>query len=169
MNPRRLIYNEWSRDPKGSPLTHKYQPTGLRTPNLQLWGHDYEDFRWIKRLPVVNVMTVWSISMLREFNESYGDIENRLQDLEGDLWQSSVIEPWPLLELQKKTEPKDEGSSNSDEDEGSAGLSGVHECIIGTDLPQKLEEFLPKEFYPEILKVQNADNCASGNQGRDDW
>ena len=33
----------------------------------------------------------------------------------------------------------------------------------GTDLPPKLEEFLPKEFYPDVLLVHDADDCAFGD------
>jgi hypothetical protein len=37
------------------------------------------------------------------------------------------------------------------------------ETIAGTDLPPKLEEFLPKEFYPGILRVHDCNNCAFGD------
>ena len=37
------------------------------------------------------------------------------------------------------------------------------ETILATDLPPKLEEFLPKEFYPDILLVYDTDNCAFGD------
>jgi len=37
------------------------------------------------------------------------------------------------------------------------------ESIPGTDLPPKLEEFLPKEFYPDVLLVHDADDCAFGD------
>jgi hypothetical protein len=39
------------------------------------------------------------------------------------------------------------------------------ETILGTDLPPKLEEFLPREFYPDILLVHDTDNCTSGDYG----
>jgi hypothetical protein len=37
------------------------------------------------------------------------------------------------------------------------------ESIPGTDLPPKLEEFLPKEFYPDVLLVHDADDRAFGD------
>lgn len=40
------------------------------------------------------------------------------------------------------------------------------ENIHGTDLPPKLEEFIPKEFFPDVLMVHDADDCAVGDQGR---
>ena len=41
------------------------------------------------------------------------------------------------------------------------------ETIAGTELPPKLEEFVPKEFLPGILNVNDTGGCASGNQGRE--
>lgn len=38
--------------------------------------------------------------------------------------------------------------------------------LDGTSLPPKLEEFLPKEFFPDVLVVRDPDNCAIGDQGR---
>ena len=39
------------------------------------------------------------------------------------------------------------------------------ETISGTDLPPKLEEFIPKEFLPDVLLVYDPDGCTNGRQG----
>ncbi|MCJ1381777.1 hypothetical protein MMC17_004888 [Xylographa soralifera] len=39
------------------------------------------------------------------------------------------------------------------------------ETIAGTKLPPKLEEFIPNNFLPNILVVNDDDDCATGEQG----
>lgn len=95
----REVHKLWPRKADGPPLTHKNAPVGIRTPNGQPWGHDIEDFYWIQRVPGVRCMTVWSISMIREFGERDGDLENRFEDDTGDVRSARVRKPWPLLKL----------------------------------------------------------------------
>ena len=95
----RSVYNQWPRKKEGPLLAHNNAPVGIRTPNQQPWGHDCEDFYWIQRLPGVNCLTVWSISMIREFGEEDGDIENRFEDDMDDAYKARVRKPWPLLKL----------------------------------------------------------------------
>ena len=112
------IYNHWPRDPHGPMLTHDSQPFGIRTPNLQVWGHDLEDFYLIQRIPNVACVTAWSISMIREFGEKYGDFENRMHDDADDAYKTRVRKPWPLLKLPDGVRCEQEIGA---EDEGSFG------------------------------------------------
>ncbi|MCJ1392454.1 hypothetical protein MMC18_005321 [Xylographa bjoerkii] len=41
------------------------------------------------------------------------------------------------------------------------------ETIPGTELPPKLEEFIPEDLLPDILLVNDSDDCATGKQGQD--
>lgn len=50
-------------------------------------------------------------------------------------------------------------------DQDTCDADYAAENIHGTDLPPKLEEFIPKEFFPDALIVHDSDDCASGNQG----
>ena len=59
----------------------------------------------------------------------------------------------------------DEGDAASEADHGTREVTYAAETIPGTNLPPKLEEFLPEEFVPEILVVRDAGNCTSGDQG----
>lgn len=103
---RRMVSDEphkiqklWPRDPKGPILPSAGQPQGIRTPNGQIWGHDINDFYYIERLPGAQVKTVWSISMISEFGETYGDTEGRLEDDCLEPWRTRVRKPFPLLKF----------------------------------------------------------------------
>lgn len=63
------------------------------------------------------------------------------------------------------TEHDKSGGNTCEIDQHTCDTESVAENIHGTDLPPKLEEFLPKEFFPDILIVHDSDDCASGNQG----
>ncbi|KAJ6629868.1 hypothetical protein B0H10DRAFT_1211847 [Mycena sp. CBHHK59/15] len=65
----RFVSQEWVRDPNGK-LLEKPPPAGMRTPNNIIWGHTLADFFWIPRIPCMNVLTIWSRSMIRALGAS---------------------------------------------------------------------------------------------------
>ncbi|KAF8882974.1 hypothetical protein BD779DRAFT_1787696 [Infundibulicybe gibba] len=88
----RYVFNEWHRDPHGE-LLPKPPPKGTRTPDGIVWGHTLNDFFWIRRLPGVNVMTIWSRSMIKEFGE------NHLKQADRPEPRPRRFRPWPVLRL----------------------------------------------------------------------
>ncbi|KAJ7161989.1 hypothetical protein C8R43DRAFT_1063213 [Mycena crocata] len=89
---KRFVYKEWVRDPKGKLLV-KPPPKGKRTPNNIIWGHTLDDFFWIPRIPTVNVLTIWSRSMIQEYGENY------LNESHDDEPEPRRLRPWPVLML----------------------------------------------------------------------
>ncbi|EKM57233.1 uncharacterized protein PHACADRAFT_254886 [Phanerochaete carnosa HHB-10118-sp] len=91
----RFVYQQWVRDPKGSLLT-KPPPSGVRPPNDLIWGHTLDDFFWIQRIPNIDVLTIWSRSMIKEHGENYDESEF----LEPDALQVPRLRhPWPVLKV----------------------------------------------------------------------
>ncbi|KZT05014.1 uncharacterized protein LAESUDRAFT_727593 [Laetiporus sulphureus 93-53] len=89
----RLVTRQWLRDPSGPPLPRP-PPMGTRTPNGLIWGHTLTDLMWIQRVPGVNVLTVWSRSMIKEFGENYVEAEFA----KPEPWPR-LRRPWPVLKL----------------------------------------------------------------------
>ncbi|KAJ7113014.1 hypothetical protein C8R44DRAFT_882050 [Mycena epipterygia] len=89
---QRFVYKEWVRDPKGK-LLEKPPPKGKRTENNIIWGHTLDDFYWISRIPGVNVLTIWSRSMIQEYGENY------LKEKHDKEPQPRRLRPWPCLTL----------------------------------------------------------------------
>ena len=87
-----LIQNQWTRDPNGPPLPQP-PPSGKRPPNGIVWGHTMNDFYWIQRRPGINVVTIWSRSMIQEFGENYVGAEHEYEP------SPRVLRPWPILQL----------------------------------------------------------------------
>ncbi|KAK7017626.1 hypothetical protein R3P38DRAFT_3559692 [Favolaschia claudopus] len=115
---QRVVYNLWTRDPQGK-LLEKPPPTGSRTENNIIWGHTLDDFYWIPRIPGVNLLTIWSRSMIKEYGENFLNLEHEEEP------EPRRLRPWPVLTL-----PEDAASSASicriDE-----GCSGKHEnCAV---------------------------------------
>lgn len=84
----------WQRDPTGPILRPDRAPPGLRTPNGLVWGHKVDDIFWIERIPGVNVLTIWSRSMIKEHGEGYDDAE-----WDEPLVEPRVLRPWPVLKV----------------------------------------------------------------------
>ncbi|KAI0922746.1 hypothetical protein AcV5_009639 [Taiwanofungus camphoratus] len=113
---KRAVIHEWLRDPKGSPLPRP-PPTGVRTPNGIIWAHSLANFMWIQRIPDVNVMTVWSRSMIKEFGENYDESEFAAPEP-----PPRRRKPWPVLKLPRRSRESvypplgvlDEGSDHED-------------------------------------------------------
>ncbi|KAJ7641270.1 hypothetical protein FB45DRAFT_738095 [Roridomyces roridus] len=66
---KRVVYQEWLCDPDGAILP-KPPPKGQRTENGIIWGHSLEDFFWIQRIPKINVLTIWTRSMIQTITEA---------------------------------------------------------------------------------------------------
>ncbi|KAJ7676338.1 hypothetical protein B0H17DRAFT_1139913 [Mycena rosella] len=89
---QRFVYKEWVRDPKGK-LLDKPPPQGARAPNGVIWGHTLDDFYWIPRIPGVNVLTIWSRSMIQAFGENY------LKEKHDEELAPRRLRPYPVLTL----------------------------------------------------------------------
>ncbi|KAH9933090.1 hypothetical protein B0H21DRAFT_711749 [Amylocystis lapponica] len=70
----RVVEHQWLRDPDG-PILPRPPPLGIRTPSGIIWGHSLDDFMWIQRVPGVDVMTIWSRSMVKELGERYDEAQ----------------------------------------------------------------------------------------------
>ena len=114
----RIVSRQWLRDPDGSTLPRP-PPVGTRAPNGLIWGHSLEDFMWIQRIPNVNVLTIWTRSMIKEFAENYDEGEFAAPEP-----RPRVRRPWPVLRIaqdaRNRTVPPvgayDEGSDHEDDD-----------------------------------------------------
>ncbi|KAJ7263132.1 hypothetical protein B0H12DRAFT_294139 [Mycena haematopus] len=91
---QRVVYQEWVRDPRGK-LLEKPPPRGSRPENNIIWGHTLEDFYWISRIPGVNVLTIWSRSMIEEYGENYLNVNGQRE--RGP--EPRRLRPWPVLTL----------------------------------------------------------------------
>ena len=117
-NRRRVVSRQWLRDPSGSILPRP-PPVGTRAPNGLIWGHSLEDFMWIQRVPNVNVLTIWTRSMIKEFAENYDESE-----FDAPEPLPRVRHPWPVLRIaqdaRNRTIPPigayDEGSDHEDDE-----------------------------------------------------
>ncbi|KAI9787835.1 MAG: hypothetical protein M1816_007402 [Peltula sp. TS41687] len=115
------------------------------------------------------------------------EAENLSQPLESDLLQTieessdhatadgGEAESLPAVktdDVQSANQVQEHGQPDGDaceNDQDPSETEDVAENIYGTDLPPKLEEFLPKEFFPDVLMVHDSDDCAVGDQGRSGW
>lgn len=91
----RWVYQQWLRDPKG-PMLPRPPPDGVRPPNDLIWGHTLEDFFWLERLPGVDMVTIWSRSMIKEYGERYEESEFTEPDA---LQVPRLRRPWPVLKV----------------------------------------------------------------------
>ena len=92
---KRYVRRQWVRDPKGAVITPP-SPKGVRTPNDLIWGHDLNDFFWIQRIPGIDVIMIWSRSMIKELGENYHECEFEQPD---SLQVPRLRHPWPVLKL----------------------------------------------------------------------
>ncbi|KAJ7659336.1 hypothetical protein DFH06DRAFT_989830 [Mycena polygramma] len=88
----RFVFQHWVRDPKGK-LLEKPPPKGARPANEIIWGHTLKDFYWISRLPGINILTIWSRSMIKEYGENFLDEEHDEEP------EPRRLRPWPCLTL----------------------------------------------------------------------
>ncbi|KAL6304650.1 hypothetical protein BKA93DRAFT_749586 [Sparassis latifolia] len=113
----RIVTHQWARAPNG-PLLTKPPPKGMRTPNGLIWAHSIDDFMWIERIPNVGLMTIWSRSMIKEYNENYLE-----EEFEAPEPRPRLRKPWPVLKLRKGARmwldpplsAMDEGSDHEDD------------------------------------------------------
>ncbi|KAH9931571.1 uncharacterized protein B0H18DRAFT_952725 [Fomitopsis serialis] len=117
-NRRRIVSRQWLRDPTGEILPRP-PPVGTRTPSGLIWGHSCEDFMWLQRVPNVDVLTIWSRSMIKEFAENYDESE-----FDAPEPRPRLRRPWPVLRLANdalnRTVPPigayDDGSDHEDDE-----------------------------------------------------
>ncbi|KII95555.1 hypothetical protein PLICRDRAFT_170195 [Plicaturopsis crispa FD-325 SS-3] len=108
----RVVTRKWERDPKGPFLPRDDNaPIGSRTRNGIIWGHSIDDFFWVERKPGVNMVGIWTLSMLAAFGEfggsKPGEPDITLDDIE-NCFPSLRIKPrrrrvWPVLKVPKTT------------------------------------------------------------------
>ncbi|KAL9616973.1 MAG: hypothetical protein Q9160_008200 [Pyrenula sp. 1 TL-2023] len=162
-------YKIWPRDPCGPRLTSENRPKGITTPHDQLWASRPGDFYAVERTPGYSATEIWSLSMLGEFGERYGDQGGRLEDT--TCWNARpfVHKPFPLLKVppeRSKIEGKD-GNEPPSATEHDRELDHSFEPEPQSNgLPPKLEEKIPDCFLPDILLVDDLCLCATGKQGQ---
>jgi hypothetical protein len=135
----RHVFLQWARDPDGPVIRKEDCTVGNRPANGLIWGHSLGDFFWLQRIPGVNMLTVWSRSMIKEYGERLGYKEGS----EDDDWEPMPRRRrvWPILKLPKDAITDqdlsivDEGSEHdgnyevlSDSDEADATDEG---CVDG--------------------------------------
>ncbi|KAI0339273.1 hypothetical protein BDW22DRAFT_1400509 [Trametopsis cervina] len=98
----RYVSEQWIR-PSNGPLLPQPPPKGVRTPNGIIWGHDLKDFFFIQRAPGVDVMAIWSRSMIKEYGENYDEKHFQEPDV---LQIPRRRHPWPLLKYTDDYEAK---------------------------------------------------------------
>ncbi|MCJ1320806.1 hypothetical protein MMC15_006147 [Xylographa vitiligo] len=139
------------------------EPRCVRTPNGQIWAHDLNDLYDVRPSEDWPVPVYWSISMVREFESASNNLldssKTTEQKAHRDSWKVNAKKPWPLL---KFPEEQRQGSFECTDIEK---IPYSTETIAGTKLPPKLEEFIPNDFLPDILLVNDDDDCATGKQG----
>ncbi|THH09022.1 hypothetical protein EW146_g8805 [Bondarzewia mesenterica] len=143
--PSLFVFNEWIRDPKGPFLDKRKAPRGKRTPNSMIWGHTIDDLFYIKREASMNVVTIWSRSMIQELGENYLDEEHEYEP------EPRMRRPWPLLKLKhrRRLRPKNDFGivDNSDHD-------GSYERIIDPSEDEDDGPIIPS-YFP--LKLNASD------------
>ncbi|CCM06631.1 uncharacterized protein FIBRA_08911 [Fibroporia radiculosa] len=171
---RRFIFEQWPRDPNG-PFLKPPPPRGKRSPNDILWGADLDSFFWTQRQAGLGVVTVWSRSMIQAFGENY----HKLEEIDEEEPDPCVIHPYSQLRtlikmpefLAKIMDAEDHTDTNAmdiDTDGASASASAAAsnenelQCSI-EDLP-RLQEFIPREHFPDILMVHDPDELTQGEE-----
>ncbi|KAJ3710505.1 hypothetical protein DFJ43DRAFT_141795 [Lentinula guzmanii] len=86
MSGRGILMEKYSIN-RNRRLLESAQPEGLP------WGHTLNDFFWIRRIPGLKIMTMYSRSMIQEMGENAAGVEHPPEP------QPTVLDPWPLLTL----------------------------------------------------------------------
>ncbi|KIK65213.1 hypothetical protein GYMLUDRAFT_83088 [Collybiopsis luxurians FD-317 M1] len=145
MSPRKfLVTNEWTRDPNGKIIDRsKPPPSGKRTPEGLPWGNTLDDFFWIRRIPGLNVMTIYSRSMIKELGENAAGIEHPHEP------EPTVLKSWPLLKIPSPEIAPVSNENESDESNSNGGapahseqdvVSGAFEPVVSdTNLENVME------------------------------
>lgn len=180
----RFVHQWWDREPTGVILDKSNPPLGKRCPEGHVWGHATDDLFMIERIPGVGVVTCYSRSMIKELNE-------RPIDPGTEPATPRVRRPYPLLKLAPGVDCQesfrigflDEGSDHGDPvaaemddcNEGgdntkssknsSPAEEGRQDTKLEIPLHMKLEEFIPKQFLPNVLIVHDPRGLSYGENG----
>ncbi|KAA1475651.1 hypothetical protein DENSPDRAFT_842457 [Dentipellis sp. KUC8613] len=186
----RFVRHQWVRDDAGDWLPLP-PPSGTRTPNRIIWGHSPDDFFQIARKPGLNVITVWSRSMIMEFGKDHPE-EIAPHIYEEELAcgpKPRLRKPWPVLKVRKDVKvdaPLDAIDEGSDHEEDGAyevlqsswdaederGPKGFEELEKDAGDPfnlegiPKLEQFIPEEYFPDYILVHDPQDVCSGRPPR---
>lgn len=98
-------YATWTWRRRSGEVLPRPPCSGKRPPNGFMWAPTPSQFYWISRIPQVGYMTIWSKSMIVEFEETSTELavqEIALERLE-DQEAPKKCEPWPLLSLPVRT------------------------------------------------------------------
>ncbi|KAF8333619.1 uncharacterized protein EI90DRAFT_3121968 [Cantharellus anzutake] len=153
---KRTVTWSWDRPPDGPFLdkTVFTPPDGQRTPNGQIWGHSLDDLFWFPRAPGVDVLTIWSRSMIREFGECYDDNEHKREP------PPRKRKPWPLLKLPKRMKAEsrkygfgvvDPGSDSGDSDDDGFKCQTVL-IDVDSDNEEKARLLSNRVEFKKLLK-----------------
>lgn len=160
----RFVHQWWDRAPDGKYLNKFHAPLGKRTPNGAVWAHSTDDLFLIQRIPNVNVVTCWSRSMIKELGERPIDDGNEPH-------MPRIRRPYPLLKIDKDDEcPEswmyghlDEGSDHGDPIPVDAQpKQGRNHKGKGGQTHRRLEENIPRQFFPDRLIVTDPFSLAFG-------
>ena len=183
----RFVHQWWDRAPDGKYLDKFHAPLGKRTPNGAVWGHSTDDLFLIQRIPGVNVVTCWSRSMIKEFGERPIDDGN-------DSHMPRIRRPYPLLKIDQDVVcPEswmygcfDEGSDHGDPVPVDAQPEKETDESMHVDPPpakpkqdyiyegkdgyihRRLEENIPRQFFPDRLIVTDPSGLAFGEGTQED-
>jgi len=84
----------------GGPLLPRPPPCGYRPPNGIMWGHYLDEFCLYPRIPnVPQLLTVWSRSMIKEFNEIYTESLEDVAFVDPHCLKPRRRRPWPVLKV----------------------------------------------------------------------
>ena len=188
----RFVHQWWDRAPGGKYLNKADAPLGKRTPNGAVWGHSTDDLFIIQRIPDVNVVTCWSRSMIKEFGERPIDDGEEphmprirrpypLLKIDKDI---DCPESWMYSCFDEGSEhgdpiPVEDPEDATAKDEAKVKIEKMEDKMEVDSLPpkskqdyiyqgkngrihQRLEEHIPRQFFPDRLIVTDPSNLAFG-------
>ncbi|KII90866.1 hypothetical protein PLICRDRAFT_52573 [Plicaturopsis crispa FD-325 SS-3] len=102
----RVVARQWRRDPHGPILPRDDDaPHGHRPRNSIIWAPTVADFFWVERVPGLNMLTMWSVSMLAQYGEVAGEPGITRVDIERCFPAARAVprkrRVWPVLQLPK--------------------------------------------------------------------
>ncbi|KAF4588054.1 hypothetical protein AB1N83_012490 [Pleurotus pulmonarius] len=176
---KNLVSREWKRK-KGASDLPQPPPSGNRTPNGHIWAHEPKNMYYIDVRPgsKSSAITIWSESMIKEFGENYEETMAKTESQSEPLPSRGL--PYPMLTRQiyfKKgcrrvaiqSDPLRKMVLAEYPEPKTASATKYLLPDFGTAYePQfKLEEFLPADYFPEILLVNDPQGLTAGGQQSD--
>ncbi|KAF4565647.1 hypothetical protein EYR36_002225 [Pleurotus pulmonarius] len=151
---KRYVGRDWPRKDGGEYLPRP-PPTGKRPPSGVIWASSVDRFYHIQRIPNIELITCWSLSMIKEWNQTSHEEEEDNDEIEPEpdpqpLW------PYPFLTVpvevyQPDAFPRDD-----------AARANPFGKSFGTE--DKLEEFIPDAFFPDVLVVNDPTGITEGRK-----